>query len=149
MPSRHAADPVSRARSIHDKRPFRGAIFFTLVHYLCIIAFLTCGVLLFVHPEPMTMVKPLIAAGIALAITWLISFFRRRSARCPLCKGSPLLDTGAVKHAKATRLRPFNYGTTAVLGILFLNRFRCMYCGTPYDLQKRSAVERRKEQANQ
>lgn len=148
MSSRHAADPVSRARSIHDKRPFNRAIFFTLVHYLCIIAFLTFGVILFVHPDPMTMVKPLIGSGIALAITWLISFLRRRSARCPLCKGSPLLDTGAAKHTKAYRLRPFSYGTTAVLGILFLNRFRCMYCGTPYDLQKRSAVERRREQAN-
>jgi len=148
MPSRPVVDPVSRARSIHDKRPFRRAVFFTLVHYLCIIAFFTCGVLLFVHPDPMTMVKPLIAAGIALAVTWLTAFLRRRSARCPLCKGSSLLDTGAAKHVKAYRLRPFNHGTTAILGILFLNRFRCMYCGTPYDLQKRSAVERRKEQIN-
>jgi len=148
MSSRPVADPVSRARSIHDKRPFNRAIFFTLVHYLCGIAVLTCGVILFVHPAPMTMVKPLVASVIAFAVTWLISFLRRRSARCPLCKGSPLLDSGAAKHAKAYRLRPFNHGTTAVLGILFLNRFRCMYCGTPYDLQKPSSVERRKERSS-
>ncbi|MEK7948995.1 hypothetical protein [Luteolibacter soli] len=148
MPSRPVADSVSRARSIHDKRPFQRAIFFTLLHYLCIIAFITCAVILFLHPEPMTMAKPLIASAIAVAVSWLISYLRRRSARCPLCKGSSLLDSGAAKHAKAYRLRPFNYGTTAVLGILFLNRFRCMYCGTPYDLQKRSAVERRREQSN-
>ena len=148
MSSRPVADPVSRARSIHDKRPFNRAIFFTLVHYLCGIAFITCVVILLLHPTPMTMVKPLVASALALAVTWLISFLRRRSARCPLCKGSPLLDSGAAKHAKAFRLRPFNHGTTAVLGILFLNRFRCMYCGTPYDLQKRSAVERRRDQAN-
>jgi hypothetical protein len=148
MPSRPVADSVARARSIHDKRPFTSAIFFTLVHYLCIIAFITCAVILFLHPTPMTMAKPLIASAMALALTWLISYLRRRSARCPLCKGSPLLDSGAAKHAKASRLRPFNCGTTAVLGIFFLNRFRCMYCGTPYDLQKRSAVERRREQAN-
>ena len=84
-------------------------------------------------------------AALALAAslaTWLISYLRRRSARCPLCKGSPLLESGAVKHAKAYRLRPFNHGATAVLGILFLNRFRCMYCGTPYDLLKRSSIAR-------
>jgi hypothetical protein len=148
MPPRPVADPVSRARSIHDKRPFNRAIFFTMVHYLCGIAFLTCGVILLSHPTPMMMAKPLVASGVAFAVTWLISFMRRRSARCPLCKGSPLLDTGAAKHVKAFRLRPFNHGTTAVLGILFLNRFRCMYCGTPYDLQKPSAVERRKERSN-
>ena len=148
MSSRHAADPVSRARSIHDKRPFRSAVFFTLVHYLCIIAFLTCVALLFLHPEPMAMAKPVVASMVAVAVSWIIAFLRRRSARCPLCKGSSLLDTGAVKHVKAYRLRPFNHGTTAVLGILSPNRFRCMYCGTPYDLQKRSAVERRREQAN-
>ncbi|MCW1924211.1 hypothetical protein OKA05_16715 [Luteolibacter arcticus] len=145
MPSRPVADPVSRARSIHDKRPFSRAIFFTLVHYLCVIAFITCAVILFLHPTPMTLVKPLIASVIASALSWLFAFLRRRSARCPLCKGSPLLDSGAAKHVKASRLRPFNHGTTAVLGILFLNRFRCMYCGTPYDLQKPSAVERRRK----
>jgi hypothetical protein len=137
-------DPVSRCRSIHDKRPFRNAIFFTLVHYLCLIAFLTCGVILTLHPTPMTMVKPLVASAAGCGVTWLVAFLRRRSARCPLCKGSPLVDSGAVKHAKAYRLRPFNHGTTSVLGILFLSRFRCMYCGTPYDLQKRSSVERRR-----
>ena len=148
MSSRPVADPVSRARSIHDKRPFHRAIFFTLVHYLSGIAFVTCGVILFLHSTPMTVAKPLVASAVTFAVTWLISFLRRRSARCPLCKGSPLLDSGAAKHAKAYRLRPFNHGTTAVLGILFLNRFRCMYCGTPYDLQKLSAVERRRERSN-
>ena len=59
MSSRPVADPVSRARSIHDKRPFNRAIFFTLVHYLSGIAFLTCGVILFVHPTPMTIPSPL------------------------------------------------------------------------------------------
>ena len=71
---------------------------------------------------------------------------RRRSARCPLCKGSPLYDSGAVKHAKAHRMRPLNHGATAVLSILFLNRFRCMYCGTPYDMLKAPSTARHKHQ---
>jgi hypothetical protein len=87
-------------------------------------------------------VPPLVIAFVASLVSWLVSFLRRRSARCPLCKGSPLLDSGAVKHAKAYRLPPLGYAATAVLGILFLSRFRCMYCGTPYDLLKRSSSAR-------
>ena len=142
MPSRSvAAEQVSRARSLHDKRPFNVAVFFAVVHYLCVIAFLTCVVILILNPVEGS-VKILLASLVACLVTWLISFFRRRSVRCPLCKGSPLLDTGAVKHAKAHRLPPLNHGNTAVLGILFLNRFRCMYCGTPYDMLKKSSQQR-------
>lgn len=142
MPSRSvAAEQVSRARSLHDKRPFNVAVFFAVLHYLCVIAFLTCVVILILNPVEGS-VKILLASLVACLVTWLISFFRRRSVRCPLCKGSPLLDTGAVKHAKAHRLPPLNHGNTAVLGILFLNRFRCMYCGTPYDMLKKSSQQR-------
>lgn len=142
MPTRRAADPVTRARSIHNKQPFKAAVFFTLLHYLCLISLITCLVLLVAGSSKQAMVLPLVASLIASLVTWLIAFVRRRSARCPLCKGSPLIESGAVKHAKAYRLRPFNHGVTAILGILFLNRFRCMYCGTPYDLLKRSSTTR-------
>ncbi len=144
MSTRPSADPVTRARSLHDKRPYYLAVFFTLVHYLCLIAFATCVVIMILHPNRESMISPLVVSIIASLVTWLISYLRRRSTRCPLCKGSPLLDSGAVKHPKAYRLPPFNHGPTAVLGILFLKRFRCMYCGTPYDLLKRSSTERRK-----
>ncbi len=142
MPTRRAADPVTRARSIHNKQPFTTAVFFTLLHYLCLISLVTCLVLLIAGSTKQAMVLPLVASLIASLVTWLIAFVRRRSARCPLCKGSPLIESGAVKHTKAYRLRPLNHGTTAVFGILFLNRFRCMYCGTPYDLLKRSSTAR-------
>jgi hypothetical protein len=143
MASRPVADPVSRARSLHDKRAIHIAVFFTLVHYLCLIALATCGVILALHPSP-TVISPLAASAVASLATWLVAFLKRRGARCPLCKGTPLLDTGAAKHAKAFRLRPLNHGSTAVLGILFLHRFRCMYCGTAYDLLKRPTQERRR-----
>jgi hypothetical protein len=141
MQTRPAADPVSRARSIHDKRPFRLAVLFALLHYLCLIAFLTCLALLATSWKPALVTPLALALGASLA-TWLISYLRRREVRCPLCKGTPLLDIGAVKHSKAYRLPPLNHGTTAVLGILFLNRFRCMYCGTPFDMLKRSSTGR-------
>ena len=61
----------------------------------------------------------------------------RRSARCPLCKGTPYLNTGALTHRNATRLFPLNHGTSALLSSLITQRFRCMYCGTRFDLLKR------------
>lgn len=136
-----AAEQASRARSLHDKRPFNLAVFFAVIHYLCIIAFLTCVAILILNPVEGS-VKILVASLVACGFSWLISFFKRRSVRCPLCKGSPLLDTGAAKHTKAYRLPPLNHGNTAVLGILFLSRFRCMYCGTPYDMLKKSSQQR-------
>ena len=142
MQTRPAADPVTRARSIHNKQPFTVAVVFTLLHYLCVIGVLTCIVILVLSPSPRNVVLPLVISFAASLVTWLISHLRRRSARCPLCKGSPLLESGAVKHSKAYRLPPLNHGATAVFGILFVNRFRCMYCGTPYDLLKRSSTGR-------
>jgi hypothetical protein len=145
MPPRSSPEPYAKARSVHDKRPLNMAVFFTLVHYLCLIGFLTSLGILIAHPAPGS-VPPVVAFAVATLVTWLVSFVRRRSARCPLCKGSPLYDSGAVKHAKAHRMRPLNHGATAVLSILFLNRFRCMYCGTPYDMLKAPSTARHKHQ---
>ncbi|WP_265594139.1 hypothetical protein [Haloferula sp. BvORR071] len=136
-----ATDPNSRSRSVHDKRPYNVAVTLTLLHYLCVVGFLTSLVILSLNPK-VDSVELLIGFVVATGVTWLIAYLKRRSARCPLCKGTPLLDTGASKHAKAYRLRPLNYGSTAVLGILFLHRFRCMYCGTPYDLLKKPSSQR-------
>ncbi len=136
-----ASDSNLRARSVHDKGPYKLAVFFMLVHYLSIVALITCVVIFILHPKQAS-VPPLIGSIGATLFTWLVAFIKRRSVRCPLCKGSPLLDSGAVKHAKAYRLRPLNHGNTAILGILFLSRFRCMYCGTPYDLLKKPSSQR-------
>ena len=130
--SRHE---LIRARSLPHRGPFQIAVGFTVVHYLCLIATITLLVLFARNPAPET-AYPVGGGIIASFVTWFIAFFRRRSARCPLCKGTPLLNTRASTHMKARRLPPFNYGTTAVLSIVFAHRFRCMYCGTPYDLLK-------------
>jgi len=142
MPTRTAAaESNSRARSLPDKKPYNVAVFLTLLHYLCVVGLVTCAVIFILNPKQPS-VPPLIGAVVASLASWFVAFIKRRSVRCPLCKGSPLLDGGASKHSKAYRLRPLNHGTTAVLGILFVNRFRCMYCGTPYDLLKKSSLDR-------
>ena len=130
------------ARSIPHKRPFMASIFFALLHYLSIIATLTFGYILFrTHKE--TVAWWLVGSIAAIGVTWLLTYAARRSARCPLCKGTPLLDTPASKHRKAVRLRPMNHGMTAQLQLITSQRFRCMYCGTPFDLHRNHSHDHR------
>ncbi|MDB4508295.1 hypothetical protein N9051_01795 [Akkermansiaceae bacterium] len=74
-------------------------------------------------------------AGLTL-ILWFISLFKRRKARCPLCKGTSFLNTGAHVHEKATKLPLLNHGQSNMISTIFGQRFRSMYCGMPYDFLK-------------
>jgi DNA-directed RNA polymerase subunit RPC12/RpoP len=79
----------------------------------------------------------MIVGGIVFSgLLWLTAYFKRRAAKCPLCKGTPLLNSGAVPHPRARRIRPLNQGVSAMLSIMATQRFRCMYCGSDYDLLK-------------
>ncbi len=125
-----------RSRSVPYKKRFVVALFFSVLFYLGIIALFTSAVAFFFASAEFKKISAeiLIAClGISL-VTWLISYVKRRGALCPLCKSTPFADNLARKHEKAFRLRPFNYGTTAILTALFLQRWRCMYCGTSFDL---------------
>jgi hypothetical protein len=126
---------VLRARSLPSSRPFNLAVFFFGLHYLGIIATLTAFILFLLKPSQLA--SHLIIGGISFsAVTWLIAFFKRRSAQCPLCKGTPLINSGAHVHSKATRFLPFNHGVSATLSIIATQTFRCMYCGSDFDLLK-------------
>jgi hypothetical protein len=123
----------SKARSLRHPRSFFLAIFFTAIHYLSLIACITC--LVFFVREPHFGTAGILGGSVGLAIlTWIIAYYKRRAALCPLCKGTPLLNSGAIPHPAATRLRPFNHGVSSVLSCLFTHHFRCMYCGSWYDL---------------
>ena len=126
---------VSRARSLPNSRPFRMAVLFSCIHYLGLIASATAFVAFLMTPSQAAS-RILVGGVIFSAITWLISFFKRRTVMCPLCKGTPLVNSGALTHSRARRLLPFNHGTTAVLSILATQKFRCMYCGSDFDLLK-------------
>ncbi|MEM1083207.1 MAG: hypothetical protein AAGI48_03725 [Verrucomicrobiota bacterium] len=128
-------------RSLPHKRPFLGAAFFALIHYLALISTITLGYIL-IQAEGWKLSTGFIISVSVLALSWLIGYFKRRSARCPLCKGTPLLDTAASKHRKSYRLAPLNYGTTALLSLMLSHRFRCMYCGTGFDLLRKSTSQR-------
>lgn len=138
---RSRPNAAARARSIPYRWPFFSALFWTAVYYLCLISWMTCAVMFAIKRDQLTS-KLLIGAMLLSVLSWIWAFFKRRAARCPLCKGTPLLNSGALPHGRAVRLAPLNHGTTACLSLLFTQEFRCMYCGNLYDLMKRNQASR-------
>lgn len=126
---------VPRARSVPSARPFRVAVFFSALHFLGLIATATALAEFFLRPSQLA--SRLLVAGLVFsAVSWLIAYFKRRTVHCPLCKGTPLVNSGALPHMRARRMHPFNHGISSVLSILATQKFRCMYCGSDYDLLK-------------
>ena len=107
------------------------------LHFLCLIFTLTAAAVFFTdHSE---LASRFLLAGMAASVaSWLLAFIKRRGVYCPLCKGTPLVNSGARPHAKAWRIPPLNQGTSAMLSLLASQRFRCMYCGETFDLMKPS-----------
>ena len=124
-----------RARSVPFKRPFVGAIILTVFFYISLIGLGSTVFVFFTRQDTFTAFL-MIGFGASAVVLWILSFLKRRDARCPLCKGTPLLDSAARKHIHAKRFFPLNYGTSAVLSSIFRQRYTCQYCGTPFDLLK-------------
>ena len=117
-------------------KPFAVAVTWAAMNYFCIIALITSLVIFCMFPTRAAM-QVFVISLLGSSATWLIAFLKRRKAHCPLCKGTPLFNTGAFTHHKAFRLFPFNHGVTAIFSIIFTQRFRCMYCGSRYDMLKK------------
>lgn len=119
-------------------RPFRVALLLGALHFLAVIGTATAGVMFFTAPSPRASL--LLLGGIAASVvTWLLAYVKRRGVFCPLCKGTPLVNSGARPHSRAWRLPPLNHGTSAMVSMLATQRFRCMYCGELFDLLKTSS----------
>lgn len=129
------------ARSLPFKRAYVAAMVVGFLHYMAIVAAATLAFIMIRSPDG-TVAWWLVGSLGAIALTWVFGYVMRRSAKCPLCKGTPLLDTHAAKHQKAVRIRPFNFGATAMLHLTFSQRFRCMYCGTPFDMLRKPSHQR-------
>ncbi len=133
--SQSPAIKAPRARAVPHARPFKVAVFFSALHFLGLIATLTAMASALIRPDPLA--PQVVIAGLLFSgVTWLIAYFKRRSTHCPLCKGTPLINSGALPHIRAKRIVPFNHGVSAILTILATHRFRCMYCGSDFDLLK-------------
>ena len=111
------------------------AVLLSAAHYLGLIVAATALVWLLLHSGALAS-RILLGGLIFSGFAWLAAFFKRRSTLCPLCKGTPLLNGGALPHVRAWRIWPFNHGTTATLSIIACQKFRCMYCGSDFDLLK-------------
>ena len=136
-PSPTSPNPAKarRARSLPNARPYRIAVFFSSLHYLGLIATVTALVFVLIQPSLVAM-RTVVGGILFCALTWLIAFFKRRGACCPLCKGTPLINSGARAHIQARRIPPFNHGVSAILSIIAKQKFSCMYCGSYFDLLK-------------
>jgi hypothetical protein len=133
---------TTRGRSVPHTSPYRVTALLSLLYYLTLVGLFTSLVMLvrkyfLRHGDVTDLLALFLCFILASVIIWITSYIQRRSVKCPLCKGTPLLDTAAAKHIKARRIWPLNYGTTAVLRVTFTQSFRCMYCGTPYDLTRK------------
>ncbi|MES2920204.1 MAG: hypothetical protein V4819_01565 [Verrucomicrobiota bacterium] len=140
-----AKPKVLRARSLPSSRPFNVAAFFSAMHYFGLITTATAFVLFFMEPSQLA-TKVIVGGLVFSGVTWMIAFFKRRSAQCPLCKGTPLINSGALAHSRATRLFPLNHGVSATLSILATQTFRCMYCGSDFDLLKTPSYQRGRQE---
>ncbi len=136
---------IHRARSVPSPRPFRIAALLYAIHLLCIVMVLTIVLCMAIKPNPAAS-RFLVWGMAAVATSWLIAYFKRRTTRCPLCKGTPYLNTGALVHKRATRIPPLNHGISATLSTLATQRFRCMFCGSDYDLLKPPSHQLDKQQ---
>jgi hypothetical protein len=124
-------------RSLPVRRRFVAAMGWFFLHGLGVLAAAILFHLAVTTRQPRA-IDGLLAAVAIMAVTWFIALLFRRAAKCPLCRGTPLHDNGNVKHPKARKFGPLNPGVSAMLSLLVTQRFRCMDCGTPFDLMKSS-----------
>ncbi len=135
-----------RPRSLPSSRPFTVAVVWSALHYLGAITMITAFALFFKDQSPLA-VKVIVGSLAFSVATWLVAFFKRREAHCPLCKGTPLINSGARAHSRAVRFYPFNHGVSATFSIIATQTFRCMYCGSDFDLLKTPSHLRDKHEA--
>ena len=124
-----------RARSLPHKHHYRSSLLWAILFYLLLICILAAGIG-FALDDNQDNGFLLIALVFGALLVWPLGFLARKKAICPLCKGTPFLDSQASKHVKAVRILPFNYGTTNILRAIVTRRFRCHFCGSPFDMLK-------------
>ena len=89
------------------------------------------------HHDPWTALS--ILSLVTLALSLAIALSLSLTKKCPLCHGPPLHSRFCRKHRLADHWPPFTRRATVVLRILTTLSFRCMYCGTPFRLFKKSS----------
>jgi len=134
-PTRKRLTIQKRFRSVPFRYPFTRAVIVSAIFLLSAIALMT-SILGFALLPTQKSGYFVLATFLTTIAIWIISILIRRSARCPLCKGTPYFSSGAHKHEKATKLPLLGYGMSNVFRSITNQTFRCMYCGQPFDMMK-------------
>jgi len=135
---------TQRLRSIPNPKYFNIAAFYCVIHYLGLITLLTTLAIVLVNPTETGLIIVLASLGFSI-LSWLFAYSRRKNTFCPLCKGTPLINSGATPHSSARRIFPFNNGVSAVISIIATQKFCCMDCGAKFDLLKISKHQLRND----
>lgn len=130
-----------RARSLPHKHHFHISLYWAVALYT-IVASTLAAAIGFTRSDNQNNAYLLIGLVFVGILVWALGYLTRKKATCPLCKGTPFLDSQASKHVKAVRILPFNYGTTNMLKAIVARRFRCHFCGTPFDMLKTNLTEK-------
>jgi hypothetical protein len=131
-----------RRRSCPQSARFFGAACCFLILWLSVAALITSLVMITMgYHEPWTALC-LWATAAAIG-SFTASLITSLNAKCPLCLGTPLHSRhGCRKHRLADRWPLLTRRATVILRIVTALSFRCMYCGTPFRLFKKSSQRR-------
>ena len=116
--------------SYRSKRPIFWLRLCALMYPLVLLSFLALAgfiVYAFLHSSVEMMYQVLYGMGICVALL-LVYFISSAHSKCPLCRSGPMSSKRCAKHRLATKVLG-SHRLSVVLGVLFLNRYRCPYCG--------------------
>jgi len=148
---RHSAKPVGQQGGlIQGKRPHRlqnaHKVLLKWPYFRSILLWISCSILLFLSLSVIVygvylMQTKIIYLGLAGIAFWLMfkTFFYLscKGTICPLCRASHLICGKSSKHAKAYKVFPFSYVSTAIFTAALTMCVRCMHCGVTFDLNKK------------
>jgi hypothetical protein len=76
-----------------------------------------------------------VALGVVILFS-VLAFLHGVSTKCPLCHGTPFHAKRCHMNQAAVRFPLIGYRASAVLCLITMGRFVCMYCGTPFRWRK-------------
>lgn len=134
-------EDTQRSRSYPQSlEVYCGALSFLLLWISTLGALLSIVMIFSGYREPWTAVGVL--SLILLAISLMVALSISLTKRCPLCHGTPLHSRNCRKHRLSQKWPLLTKRASVVLSILTTLNFRCMYCGTPFRLFKKSSRHR-------
>lgn len=124
---------------MHRYRTIRPIFWIRLCSIFYLLSWLYSFALLFftfyavLHHTHEIMMNLLVGIGIYVAL-WILYAWTSSLSKCPLCRSGPMSNKRCAKHRNARKTLG-SYRLTVALSVIFLNCFRCPYCGEPTRLK--------------